>query len=251
VSNQAPLFDRPSDLSTGSSKEHAHARRTDPLSSHLAAEKAIALMDTLERAITQAHRSGDQALLEKLRAEYRTRDVIRPSPSVRIIESGGHAPVARNGNGTRRATPVPRIVELRKYAHLAIHSHQRGDLGQETGGLLWGMVVDNVAMIDQANELGHGAERGPTHLLYDRDYMAQYEYAAGRPAIGEWHSHPGILDPQPSADDLACWSRHAREERIPWVSIIVGDDGVTPNFTMKAWITEKGHTHPATLLKED
>jgi hypothetical protein len=213
-------------------------------------------MDELERAITEAHESGDRALLERLQAEYRTRDTYRPGPPPQLWEGSATEVVSpARHNGSSRSTLAPGTVALSPYAKRSISGFWRGDAGMETGGFLWGWVAHDVVLIDSAVEAGEGMERGPTHTRYDSEYVETYEYGVGRPIIGDWHTHPGQPDPEPSAADRKCWAKHAGRAGIPWASVILGDDGVSPYWPMRAFVTlfrgGNSQTYPARLVEEE
>jgi integrative and conjugative element protein (TIGR02256 family) len=175
------------------------------------------------------------------------RDVIRYGPPPTLTEPGQSRSAAI---AAKRSTSAPGIVAITLYAQRSISGYYLGDTGRETGGFMWGMVAERVIFIDDAVEAGEGMDRGPTWTSYDQEYFKLHERGAGRPIIGDWHTHPGQAEPEPSAADRKAWTRHAGEAGIPCASIIVGDIG-SPYNPMRAFITEfrggNSRTYPAVL----
>jgi hypothetical protein len=225
-------------------------------------------MDTLERAITQAHRSGDQALLEKLQVQYRgevgsgIRDAYRDGPPPQVVEGRRTSP-PRSPLLQRKGAPLVRKVVLSRSARDTINGFRYGEtspvgssvswLDRETGGALLGMIAGSGIFVNFATEWVR-AERGRDFIRHDPDEIAHLEEVYRYPVCGDWHLHPGQAVPKPSGQDRSAWGKRAGTVGQPWASIIIGDNG-SPFWPMKAWITKfnggNTHTFAVPLIEEE
>lgn len=135
-------------------------------------------------------------------------------------------------------TALIRTVLLAPAADLTIRQQTaHAQDGRETGGILLGHLVEDVAVVRHAGEPGPQAVRTPTFFLRDREAaqrLANAAFAADASEwIGDWHTHVNGV-PAPSRRDLRTYGRLLGDGELGFkvfISVIVA----TPGGQTEAW----------------
>ena len=202
-------------------------------------------MDLVARII-EAHRSGNQALLEDLQSQYRSGELIRPSPMpVRVV------PMSTRNLSPARGSPRPRLIGIAPSAKARL-GQWAGD-GTEDGGWLHGYIAGDAVLIDYATGPGPESQRSSGSIRLDFDYAQQMEEVLGCPVVGDWHTHgPGGIG-MPSRADRRSWAGMLEALETPaYCSVIMEERGIHGH--PKAFVTYRNNgratTLPARLVEE-
>jgi integrative and conjugative element protein (TIGR02256 family) len=163
-------------------------------------------MDDLERAIMQAHETGNQALLKRLQSQYRSsRAITRPGSSLTVTERG-----RASRSSEPDPTQIPSVIAIPPEGFDTLVTKVWDYAGeQEAGGFLLGRSTRDVILVDHVIDAGPFATATISDFNNDLDWGARMAEQYSTPVAGTWHSHPsGVASP--SETDKRSWGETRR-----------------------------------------